>query len=495
MTMTTASITPKMNLSELLGSATQLDMANDRLIHEICVDSREIGPNSLFIAVPGISSDGRKFIRQAIDAGASAIFFEQGDFIAEPHSSVIQVGMRGLRRKLSIIADRFYGCPSSKIHVIGITGTNGKSTVASLTAQALEKIERKCAIIGTLGSGFPDQLTLTSLTTPDPVSLQRELASALNRGAGYACLEVSSHALDQARTSGVRFSTVVFTNLSQDHLDYHRSEEHYRASKAKLFTESAAKRAVINIDDDFGIELINKSNAESLVTYGKNKRADVQLSNCTVYPHGLELEMVVKSQKIRVNSRLLGRFNSLNLVATAATLHAIGVDASLIEQALSEVEPVTGRLELVSNSSLLPAVYVDYAHTPDGLARVLKSLREVTRGQIWCVFGCGGNRDVAKRPMMGEIAERHSDNVILTDDNPRAENPAQIVGDIKSGMKNNPFVEHNRRQAIYFAISQAQAEDAVLIAGKGHEKKQIYADRSVAFNDREIADEMLRSLR
>ena len=495
MTMAAISITPKMNLSELLESATKLDAAHDRLVHGICVDSREVGPDNLFIAVPGTSADGRKFIRQAVDAGAGAIFFEQGDFVTEPHSGVIQVGMRGLRRKLSIIADRFYGCPSSKLHVIGITGTNGKSTVASLTAQALEKTSQKCAIIGTLGSGFPNQLTPTSLTTPDPVSLQRDLASTLNRGAGYACLEVSSHALDQSRTSGVRFSTVVFTNLGQDHLDYHRSEEHYRDSKAKLFTESAAKRSVINIDDDFGIELTGKSNAESIVTYGRDARADVQLLDCAVYLHGLELQIAVKDKKIVVNSRLLGRFNGTNLLATAATLHALGVDASLIERALSQVEPVTGRLELVSGSNSLPAVYVDYAHTPDGLAQVLASLKEMTGGQVWCVFGCGGNRDVAKRPMMGEIAECNSDHVILTDDNPRAENPAQIVHDIKSGMKSNPHVEHNRRQAIRFAISQARAEDAVLIAGKGHEEKQIYADRSMAFNDRETADEVLRSLR
>ncbi len=473
-------------LSVLLEGITTVNETQNPRIDEICLDSRVVRRGSLFFAVPGINDDGRVHIERAIEAGASAVVFDSENWSVPPHDSVPQIGVPNLARKISAIADVFFQQPSLKLHVVGITGTNGKSSCAILTAQALEVLGQKSAIIGTLGYGFPGDLVPLPLTTPDSISLQRHIAKLARAGAKYLCLEVSSHSLAQSRTDGVRFGTVAITNVSRDHLDYHPSEAHYRASKSRLFTETSPSYAVLNVDDDLGRSLQGRTSAKREITYGE-RRADVQLIECIADQNGLHLQLSIDGKKIAVQSQLLGRINGINLTTVAAILHSLGHPASSIETALQALEPVSGRLEQLVTTADRPSVYVDYAHTPDALQQALVSLRAITRGQLWCVFGCGGDRDVEKRPQMGAVAERYADQVILTDDNPRSESPALITSQIQDGMQQLPTIEHDRRQAIELAIYGAKPEDAVLIAGKGHETVQIYSEHSQQFSDRDVA--------
>ena len=482
---------PGQYLSVLLDGIAKVDTARNPLIEEVSLDSRDVRPGTLFFAVPGLTDDGRSHIKSAITAGASAIVYESEGWQIERTDSTPQIGVPGLSRKISAIADVYFRQPSKKVHVVGITGTNGKSSCAFMTAQALESLGHRCGIVGTLGYGFPERLTPIPLTTPDSISLQRHLAQLVSAGAQSVCLEVSSHAIDQSRIDGVRFGTVVFTNLSQDHLDYHRNMEDYRDAKSKLFTRTDASHAVLNIDDDFGRSLLGRTSAEQEVTYGEQS-SDIQLVNCSPDERGLSVSIRIHGELIEVRSKLLGRISGINLATVAAVLHSFGISNQGIEESLHAIEPIPGRLERIRGASHLPSVYVDYAHTPDGLQQALNSVREITRGSLWCVFGCGGERDKEKRPLMGAIAERLADRIIVTDDNPRNEDPETIAGDITSQMKDSPLVIHDRRQAIAHAISKAEVEDSVLIAGKGHETMQICAGKSIAFSDRQVSEEFMR---
>ena len=484
---------PGKHLSCLLKGIHPVPGEDDVLIHDLCLDSRKVSNGSLFLAVPGDRQDGRHYIEQAFRAGASAVLFDKDGWTMSETSRRPTLGVSGLRRQIGCIADTFFDQPSSKFHVVGITGTNAKSTCASLTAQSLDRLGHRCGVIGTLGCGFPEQLSPSPLTTPDPVSLQRELAWLADERAEFVCLEVSSHSLDQSRNEGVRFKTVVFTNLTQDHLDYHHTMEHYRASKARLFTESNALCAVLNVDDEFGRSLNELAVAARKVTYGTGP-AHVQLLDCVAGLEGLELTLRIAGDRIRVSSRLLGRFNGMNILSAAAVLHALEFSASEIEHGLEDLKPVLGRMERMDSAAGQPAVFVDYAHTPDGLETALNSLRELVGGRLWCVFGCGGNRDDDKRPIMGGVAERIADEVVITDDNPRDEHPQAIVKRILEGMQSQPKVIHERGEAIRFAIENAQPDDAVLIAGKGHEETQTQGDEVRQFSDRRVACEILESL-
>ena len=477
-------------LSVLLDGIASIDAVHNPFIDEICLDSRKVRPGSLFCAVPGLKDDGRDHIDQAIARGARAVVFDSNNWTARIHDEVPQIAVPNLARQLSKIADIYYQQPSLKLHVVGITGTNGKSSCALLTAQALGALGKKCAVVGTLGWGWPDQLEPLPLTTPDSISLQHYLAALADASAEQLCLEVSSHSLDQGRTDGIRFGTVVLTNLSQDHLDYHKNAANYRAAKAKLFTDTAASHAVLNVDDDFGRTLLGQTSAAREITYGE-QRADVQLTSCVSNETGLALTLNIDGQQIAVQSGLRGRINGINLTTVAAILHSLGYSKPAIESVLPTLNPIAGRLEQLPGSPDQPAVFVDYAHTPDALEQALLSLREITRGKLKCVFGCGGDRDRDKRSLMGAIAERLADDVIITDDNPRTEAPEQITNQIAAGMKRPPTIEHDRRQAIGLAITESQADDVVLIAGKGHETVQIYADKTHPFSDREAAESIL----
>ena len=481
-------------LNALLRGFTDAAGSDETRIDSLCVDSRAVRPGSLFFAVPGSGDDGRNYIDEALNAGAAAVLYHSDDQNTVSSEDARVYGLPNLKKSVSTIASRFYDEPSKqRLHVVGITGTNGKTTCAWLCASALEAIGRKCGIIGTLGTGTIDNLNYSRLTTPDPVAVQSDLSHLADENTSFACLEASSHALDQSRVSGVNFATVVFTNLTHDHLDYHCSKEHYSASKAKLFTHFAPKTAVLNIDDHFGVTLSRCTNASRQITYG-TRRGDVQLLDVEPSHNGLQVKLLVGKEELVINNRLIGRLNAINIAATVAVLVALDIDFADIEVATASLTPVPGRLEpMHESSSIGPKVYVDYAHTPDGLESALTSLGEITCGKLWCVFGCGGSRDAEKRPLMGAIAEQLADNVIVTDDNPRAETPQQIVQQILAGMKSTPLVEHNRRTAIYQAISNAKPADTLLIAGKGHETQQIYATSVKHFSDREIAKQALRS--
>lgn len=478
-------------LSGLLSGLCDIDQADDIFITDLCQDSRSARPGSLFFAVPGDNQDGRKHIDCAIHAGASAVLFESEGWNPDGRRRQRVFGVRELRRHIGPVADVFYDSPSSKNHVVGITGTNGKSTCAILTAESLRRLGHKCGVIGTLGAGLPGRLRNSVLTTPDPITLQRELALLVRHGAQYVCLEVSSHSLDQSRNEGVRFGTVVFTNLTRDHLDYHLTEEHYRNSKSKLFTKSDASCAVLNIDDDFGRSLVSLSSAGRVLTYGSGC-ADVNLLDCKADIDGISVNIGIETQILRIRSALLGRINATNILTVAAVLRALDFDIAEIEQGLADLQPVRGRMERIPGTPEQPAVFVDYAHTPDGLKNALNSLRELTPGRLWCVFGCGGDRDQDKRPMMGAVADHAADKTVITDDNPRGENPKTIARQIIDGMRLKPTVIHERADAIRYAIAHAGPQDTVLVAGKGHETTQIYRNEARSFDDRDFAAQVLR---
>ena len=326
-----------------------------------------------------------------------AVVYETHGWTLDDQSEDRVFGVSNLRRHIGPVSDIFYDKPSSKFHVVGITGTNGKSSCAHLCAQALERLGHSCGLIGTLGSGFPGQLHEASLTTPDPISLQQELAEFADKGTSYVCLEVSSHSLDQSRNDGVRFGTVVFTNLTRDHLDYHGTEEHYRDSKSKLFTATNASSAVLNIDDSFGRELVETSVAQNIVTYGSDD-GDIRLLDCVANIDGISVSIGIGEQTFKVESTLLGRVNAMNVLAAAAVLHALGFEVTDIERGLRGLEPVAGRMERISGSSSQPTVFVDYAHTPDGLEKCIEESAGTYKGStLVCIR-------VRRKPRSGKKA-------------------------------------------------------------------------------------------
>jgi len=459
-------------------------------VRGISLDSRNIENGFLFIALSGTVQDGSDFIADAVNRGAVAVLH---DAATTPNINVMAplLAVTDLRAQAGKIADCFYEAPSSKLTVIGVTGTNGKTTCTQLLARALNKHTRRCAVIGTLGNGFPDALEECGHTTPDVVLLHRLLADFHRQGAEYVCIEVSSHALDQERTSGVVFDIAVFTNLSRDHLDYHGNMENYGVAKSRLFALPGLDAAVINSDDTFGQQLLNGIH-QDIKTYRYGfAEADIQITNVEAAREGLRLDFKSPQGRMHFVSQLYGRFNAMNLAAITAVLLHIGHSKDEVELIFSEMEPVTGRAERFVGDQALPLVVVDYAHSPDALEHILQALREHTSGVLWCVFGCGGDRDKGKRSLMGAVAEKLADHVILTDDNPRTETPQSIVKDILSGMQTSPHIEHDRKAAILYAVQAASEQDVVLVAGKGHETYQQIGDKKLPFSDRDTVKAIL----
>jgi UDP-N-acetylmuramoyl-L-alanyl-D-glutamate--2,6-diaminopimelate ligase len=473
----------------LTGIADVTDMENVD-VRGISLDSRNIENGFLFIALSGTVQDGSDFIADAVNRGAVAVLHDAG---TTPNVDVIVplLAVTDLRIQTGKIADRFYDAPSSKLTVIGVTGTNGKTTCTQLLARALNKHTRRCAVIGTLGNGFPDDLEECGHTTPDVLLLHRLLADFHHQGAEYVCIEVSSHALDQERTSGVVFDIAVFTNLSRDHLDYHGNMENYGVAKSRLFALPGLDAAVINSDDAFGQQLLNGIH-QDIKTYRYGfAEADIQITNVETVREGLRLDFKSPQGRMHFVSQLYGRFNAMNLAAITAVLLHIGHSKDEVELIFSEMEPVIGRAERFVGDQALPLVVVDYAHSPDALEHILQALREHTSGVLWCVFGCGGDRDKGKRSLMGAVAEKLADHVILTDDNPRTETPQSIVKDILSGMQTTPHIEHDRKAAILYAVQAASEQDVVLVAGKGHETYQQIGDKKLPFSDRDTVKAIL----
>ena len=465
----------------------------------LALDSRRIQAGNVFLACPGTGSrHGLYFVEDAVAAGATAILAGPGGDWSPGRIGQLARRIRvplitvdGLERVAGGLAARFYGWPAKQMVVTGITGTNGKTSCAHFLAEALED-GRRCALVGTLGNGFAGALQPATHTTPDAVQLQAMFADFLASGATDVAMEVSSHALHQHRVSGVDFDVAVFTNLSRDHLDYHRTMEAYGEAKARLFAVEALKAAVINTDDPFGCRLLGtlRPGIET-VAYGLDP---APMEGCThrlvatrvaVTPGGLDLEIEGTWGRGRLQSPLVGRFNALNLLAVLGVLLVQRVPLAQALRRLEAVRGVPGRMERFSSVEG-PTALVDYAHTPDALEKVLETASEHCRGRLVCVFGCGGDRDRGKRPLMGAVAERLADLVVLTDDNPRSEDGDAIIGEILAGMERpeKVVVERNRGRAIADALENAGSGDWVVVAGKGHEETQQLGDLKLPFSDR-----------
>ena len=462
----------------------------DRTVESIAYDSRRVQRNGLFVALRGETSDGHEFIGQAIEKGASVIATERD----EQHSRVTCLLVENTRNALADLSANFYGHPARKLRLAAVTGTNGKTTTTFLIKHICEKAGLRCGLIGTVRYEIGERIQPAIRTTPESLDLQELLAQIVNAGCRAAAMEVSSHALAQNRTRGLEWNVAVFTNLTQDHLDFHGTMESYFDSKAKLFAQLGSQRekpkpvAIVNIDDRHGEQLLNKIDKRvAVVTYGMSARADFRASNYRVEFSGTSYQLDAHGKSYLVRVPLIGRFNVANSVAALAAANALGISLRDAVLGLGKSPQVPGRLELVPAKRQFQ-VFVDYAHTPDALRNVLKTLRELEPHRLIVVFGCGGNRDRQKRPLMGEIVDRHADYAIVTSDNPRKEDPNAIIAEIEKGFRSSRYVKiADRTQAIGRAITLAQPRDIVLIAGKGHENYQEFSDYTIPFDDIQVA--------
>ncbi len=499
----------KRSLSYLLKGLAEVSAANDCDIHGLTADSREITPGDLFLACRGERVDGVDYLQDAITAGAAAVLFEGGiDEVGAAQVPMIQV--KELSQKAGLIAARFFADPSQQLFVVGVTGTNGKSSCCHFLSQALQLKGELCGVIGTLGYGLPGAMQAATHTTPNPVVLQAELKAMVDAGAGSVVMEVSSHALAQSRVAGVAFDVALFTNLTRDHLDYHGDLDSYGAAKRRLFTMPGLSHAVINRDDAFGVQLLRSLPASvTPVAYGRldeGQDAEALLSTglCGVYGKvtmlergGMELQLFSSwGHGVLRNEQLLGAFNASNLLAVLSVLLVMEVPFEQALALLAQVESAEGRMEPLGGDGQQPLVIIDYAHTPDALQQLLTALREHCRGRLFCLFGCGGDRDAGKRPLMGAVAAQYADEIIITDDNPRNEDAAQIVRDIRAGISSdkNVTVIHARREAIRTALQRASVDDVVVIAGKGHESCQLIGEQKVPFNDRDCVRSIMQEV-
>ena len=516
-----------MTLSQLIADFAVSGDCPNVAIEGIALDSRQVQPGDLFIAIRGTASDGVAFIPQAIERGAVAVLVEKDQrvdslvdgLIDGGNSTIPVIGVDSLSEYVSDIAGIFYAEPSAKMCLTAITGTNGKTTCSRLFAELMEAMASQqagnAAFIGTLGYGMVShsgyraphdsaqpasanasaEVTDTGLTTPDAVAMQRILAELASKGAKQVALEVSSHSLVQRRVAGLKINTAVFTNLSRDHLDYHGDINAYAAAKSRLFAMQGLEHAVINSDDSVG-RVILANLDQSIRAYSfslENSDADIYCSTIGLSPEGLRASVVTPWGRGEISSPLLGKFNLANLLAVIGAAGAQGYELADILRCIPSLRAVPGRMELV-DASAQPAVVVDYAHTPDALEKALQALRVHCQGNLWAVFGCGGDRDTGKRAEMGEIAQRCADKVVVTSDNPRTESPQQIIDHILQGIGREVIVESDRRAAIRQAIFAADKNDVVLIAGKGHENYQILGAQRLPFSDQTEARLALREL-
>ncbi|MFB9217634.1 UDP-N-acetylmuramoyl-L-alanyl-D-glutamate--2,6-diaminopimelate ligase [Vibrio sinaloensis] len=464
-------------------------------VSQLELDSRKVKQGATFVAVQGHAVDGRKFIASAIDKGATAVVAQESS--EYPHGSIeVQAGIpvvyiESLDSQLSALAERLYPLQSMKL--IGVTGTNGKTTITQIIAQWLGLVEKRAAVLGTAGNGFLDALQPAVNTTGSAIEIQQTLAALEQQSADYTAMEISSHGLVQGRVKTLPFAVSVFTNLSRDHLDYHGTMEEYEQAKLTLFTEHKTAHAVINVDDPVGARWASTL-ANSIQVSLKTLDADnaIYASQVDYSESGISLSFSGMYGDGKLDVPLIGEFNANNVLVALATLLTLGIDKQRLVETASQLTPVIGRMELFQTPSKAKVV-VDYAHTPDALEKALLALRVHCKGKLWAIFGCGGDRDVGKRPMMAEIGERLADKVIIADDNPRSEDPARIVEDMLAGMSQPDLasVEHDRFNALQFALSQSQAQDIILLAGKGHEDYQVLANETIHYSDRESAQQLL----
>lgn len=477
------------SLSTLLHGIVDVPSVFDVTIHGLVSDSREVRPGDAFVAVSGARTPADRYVDQAIAAGANVVLLEtDAPRTCFERRGALVVPVPGLKQNLGRIADRFFEHPSRRLRLIGVTGTNGKTSVSQYIARLLGDTGTPCGVLGTLGYGMPGALLPATHTTPDVVQINRILHRILDKGARAAAMEVSSHALDQGRVDGLTMTGAVFTNLTRDHLDYHGSMEAYGAAKAKLFTREGLHFAVINFDDPFGRQLYGQLDGRcDRVRYSLHEsQTELWLQDFRPTEGGFEAQVDGQWGRFDIQVPLMGSFNASNVLAAMAAVLTLGVPVERVRGAVARLTPPPGRLEVFGNGDGVRVV-VDYAHTPDALANALAALRPHVSGRLICVFGCGGDRDRGKRPDMAREAEAVADWVIVTDDNPRTEAPAAIVADILEGFRHPDRVAviHDRAEAIRRAIASAVPGDLVLVAGKGHEDYQEIQGQKLPFSDAE----------
>ncbi len=466
---------------------------------QLRMDSRQIRPGDVFVACQGEYADGRQYIADALARGAAFVFWDDdGQFAWRPEWRAPHMGVADLKRRAGWLAAAMYGNLSGSLRCWGVTGTNGKTSITQWLAQASDLLGEPCAVIGTVGNGFWGRLEAGTHTTPDPVQVQTLLHRFRAEGARAVALEVSSHGLVQDRVVGVPFSAAVFTNLTRDHLDYHGDMASYGASKARLFEWQGLRHALINVDDAFGAELAARLRRErpevKVYGYGFQAGADIRITSFAASAQGMTLTVDTPWGSGQLSSRLLGRFNAQNLAACIGLLCAEGHDLAAVLRVLAQIRPASGRMDCIMGEGR-PLVVVDYAHTPDALEKALATLQEIKApgAKLWCVFGCGGNRDRGKRPLMGAAAQAGADCVVVTSDNPRMEEPQAIIRDILPAVAQPALVEADRRAAIEYAVRHAAADDIILIAGKGHETYQDIQGVKQHFSDFEVAEAALQA--
>lgn len=482
-----------MPLSQLL---PELTLAHDPQISGLVLDSRHVRAGDAFVAIAGFGAHGLGFVEQAKAAGASVVLFDP-PAPAELPAPADAIAVPGLRARMGAMADQFHGHPSQAMTMVGVTGTNGKTSTVQLLTQAWHLLGITCGSIGTLGVGLYGNVEPTGFTTPLVLQTHQVLAQLRDAGARAVAMEVSSHALDQGRVDAVHYDVAVFTNLTRDHLDYHGSMDAYGAAKAKLFHRAGLKAAAINLDDAFGRELIGTLSADvqaiGLSSTGQTG-ASVCAENLVLDGQGIGFDLVIDGARNPLRSPLLGRFNVDNLLAVAGALHGLGQPAATIARMLGQLQPIRGRMNRLGGQGE-PTVVIDYAHTPDALLQALRSLHGHLDGRLLCVFGCGGERDTGKRPEMAAIAEEWADVVFVTDDNPRGEDGDVIVANIMAGFRkpDQVHVQRDRAAAIGAAVAQAGPGDIVLVAGKGHEPYQEIAGIKHPFDDTDVAQRALQA--
>jgi len=475
-------------LSEI--SVRQIIGPSDRAVESIAYDSRRVQKNGLFVALRGERLDGHNFIGQAIEKGASVIVSEREENLSRATCVVVE----NTRPVMADLSSAFYGFPVRKLKMAGVTGTNGKTTTTFFIQQICENAGLRCGLIGTVRYQIGERVLPAARTTPESLDLQDLLAQMVNAGCRATAMEVSSHALALDRTRGLEWDLAVFTNLTQDHLDFHGSMENYFEAKTKLFSRLGQQQkkqkpiAIINIDDRYGEQLLGKIDKKvPVVTYGLAARADFRASNYRIEFGGSSYQLDAHRKSYLVRVPLIGRFNVANSMAALAAANALGIGLREAVVSLGKSPQVPGRLEMVPAKRQF-RIFVDYAHTPDALLNVLKTLRELEPDRLIVVFGCGGDRDREKRPLMGQVVDLNADHAIITSDNPRKEDPEAIISEVEKGFRSNHYEKiADRTEAIARAIELAQPRDIVLIAGKGHEAYQEFADHTVPFDDIQVA--------
>ncbi|RTE86322.1 MULTISPECIES: UDP-N-acetylmuramoyl-L-alanyl-D-glutamate--2,6-diaminopimelate ligase [Gammaproteobacteria] len=457
------------------------------------LDSRKVAVGDAFIAVPGHDVDGRDFISGAVAAGAIVVLAEGSNWGIENIESVPMIHIPDLSKHLSKLASHFYGYPSQGMDVYGVTGTNGKTTVSHLLAQLFDRVTPPTAVIGTVGSGMIKALIPETLTTPDPVTLQQRLASLRAEGAACVCIEVSSHALAQGRVEGIQFAGVVATNLSRDHLDYHGTMEAYESAKKRLFTEFHSPIQVVNLDD----VIIREWRQQDTIGFSLNDEwlgnPNTLVATDIEFTHeGSRFTLNWENESVRTHTQLLGEFNIANILGACATALAKGMSLAELGALIGELTAVPGRMETFKLQNGALAI-VDYAHTPDALDHVLQAARRHCKGELWCLFGCGGDRDRGKRPQMGQVAAQFADRIVITDDNPRTEDPQQIINDIVSGMPGGIAYEatEGRANAVRQTLAKLKPNDVAVLAGKGHETYQVIGTRRTDYDERTYVTQLI----